>query len=247
MSAKKRFICGVLISALAFGTIWLMVQLVLDGVILLNNPSKDDYTVRGVDVSHYQGEIDWQELSKNDISFAFIKATEGSSFIDECFEYNWNEAMKTDLRIGAYHFFSFDSDGKTQAENFISNVPKVEGMLPPVIDFEFYDDKAKNPPKKNKILPELDNMIDALYEHYGVMPIIYVTHDTYKQYIAGGYKDCDIWIRDVVMTPYLSDGRDWTFWQYTNRERLSGYAGEEEFIDMNVFYGTTENFEHYGN
>ncbi len=246
MSVKIRVICGALISALAFGAIWLMVYLVLNGVILLNNPSSEDYPVRGVDVSHYQGDIDWDKLSESDISFAFIKATEGSDYVDEKFEYNWNEATKTDLRVGAYHFFSFDSDGKTQAENFIVNVPKTDGMLPPVIDIEFYGDKAKDPSKKKDVKPELDTLIAELYKHYGVMPIIYTTHQAYKLYIANDYKNCDIWIRDVIMTPYLSDDRDWTFWQYTNREKLDGYNGEEEFIDMNVFAGTADEFDKYG-
>ena len=65
------------------------------------------FEVTGVDVSHYQGTIDWKKLAEQDLDFAFIKATEGSSYIDECFYDNWKEAEKTDLCIGAYHFFSF--------------------------------------------------------------------------------------------------------------------------------------------
>lgn len=63
--------------------------------------------------------------------------------------------------------------------------------------------------------------------------------------LAGAYEDYDIWIRDVVSQPSLSDGREWTFWQYTNRERLEGYQGEERFIDMNVFRGSEEDFAAY--
>ena len=63
--------------------------------------------------------------------------------------------------------------------------------------------------------------------------------------LASAYEDYDIWIRDVVSQPSLSDGREWTFWQYTNRERLEGYQGEERFIDMNVFRGSEEDFAAY--
>lgn len=63
--------------------------------------------------------------------------------------------------------------------------------------------------------------------------------------LAAAYEDYDIWIRDVVSQPSLSDGREWTFWQYTNRERLEGYQGEERFIDMNVFRGSEEDFAAY--
>ena len=117
---------------------------VYKGKIILNHPSGKEYPVRGVDVSAYQGEIDWDVLEKQEIDFAFVKATEGSSFVDRRFIQNYEEARKTDLRIGAYHFFSFDSSGKTQAENFIKNVPVDDEMLPPVVDFEFYGDKEKN-------------------------------------------------------------------------------------------------------
>ena len=83
-------------------------------------------------------------------------------------------------------------------------------------------------------------------QHYGVKPILYATESAYAQYIAGAYESYDIWIRNVVSAPRLSDGRDWTFWQYTNRERLNGYRGREKYIDMNVFRGTEEEFAQYG-
>ena len=118
-----------------------------------------EYPVRGVDVSSYQGEIDWKTLSSQNLSFAFIKATEGSSFVDPCFDYNYEKAQKTDLRIGAYHFFSYDSSGEDQAENFISTVSKIDNMLPPVIDLEFYGDKEKNPPEQKAVREQLDRML----------------------------------------------------------------------------------------
>ena len=77
-------------------------------------------------VSSYQGEINWRVLSSQNISFVFIKATEGSSFVDKNFAYNFQEAQKTSLSVGAYHFFSYDSEGKTQAENFINTVVPFE-------------------------------------------------------------------------------------------------------------------------
>ena len=77
------------------------------------------YDVVGIDVSHYQGKIDWNMIEKQKIDFAFIKATEGSSHIDECFEDNWSNAQDTSLKIGAYHFFSFESSGKKQAKLFL--------------------------------------------------------------------------------------------------------------------------------
>ncbi len=233
---KKRiliiFLCAFLIIvAVTFAAT------VLNGTIMLNNPSEEEYPIRGVDVSEYQGEIDWQVLSAQDIDFAFIKATEGSSYVDSRFEYNIENARKTDLKIGFYHFFSYDSSGKTQAENFINTVPKIEEALPPVADVEFYGDKAKDPPDKESVQKELNDFLSTLEAHYGKKPIIYATMKSYRLYLENDYDDYDIWIRDVFRSPSLGDNREWTFWQYTDREILDGYNGEEHFIDMNVFNG----------
>ena len=103
------------LAAIASG---ILVCLVWNGWILLNHPSRTRYPVRGVDVSHYQGTIDWPVLAAQDLDFAYIKATEGSSHTDEKFAENWEAAKDTGLRIGAYHFFSFDSPGESQLKHF---------------------------------------------------------------------------------------------------------------------------------
>ncbi len=243
---KKKIYTALLVFAM-FCTVGIVTfLLVWNGVILLNNPSVDKYPVRGVDVSHYQGDIDWNRLASQSIDFAFIKATEGSTYVDDRFAYNYSEAKNTSLRVGAYHFFSFDSSGETQAQNFISTVEPYDGMLPPVVDFEFYGNKKLDPPDAESARAELNILLNKLEEHYGMKPILYVTRDTYERYLSGGYGEYDIWYRDVITVPKtLPDGRSWTFWQYTNRERLEGYSGEERFIDMNVFYGSKEEFERY--
>lgn len=218
---------------------------VYSGAVLLNNPSESEYPVRGVDVSAYQGTVDWQTLSAQGIDFAFIKATEGSSFVDSCFAYNCAEAQKQSLSVGAYHFFSYDSRGESQAKHYIDTVAPFDGMLPPVIDLEFYGEYVKNPPSRARVTGELQAMLDALEQHYGVRPIIYATEKSYALYLSGEYAQYDIWIRNVWTKPKLSDGRAWTFWQFTNREQFPGYTGQEKYIDVNVFCGTAEEFQAY--
>lgn len=242
--SKRVVAWGVFVGLLLCGIVFVL--LFWNGIVLFNNPSLTEYPVRGVDVSRYQGEIDWKVLSSQDISFAFIKATEGSSHVDPCFAFNYEQAQNTDLRIGAYHFFSFESPGESQADNFIARVEETEDMLPPVIDLELYGAYEKSPPDKDSVCQELRSMMVKLESHYEMKPILYVTEKTYSLYIADTFSDYDIWIRNVMTAPSLSDGREWTFWQYTNRKRLEGYEGEEKYIDMNVFYGTIDEFELYG-
>lgn len=223
-----------------------MAWLVYNGLIQFNHPSTEKYPVRGVDVSAYQGEIDWDVLAGQGIDFAFIKATEGSSFTDRKFATNYENAIKTDLRVGAYHFFSFDSAGSTQAENFIKAVYSYENMLPPVVDVEFYGDYLATPPQNvDAIKKELQVLLEALEEEYEMSPIIYATQESYALFLENDFAEYDIWIRDIFTSPKLLDGREWTFWQYTNRGQMDGYDGEEKFIDINVFAGTKEEFEKY--
>lgn len=239
--SRKTVAVGILLLVSAIAAI----GLVYNGVVLLNNPSKSEYPVRGVDVSSYQGDIDWQVLSSQNIDFAFVKATEGSSFVDPYFTYNFSEAQKYNISVGAYHFFSYDSKGITQAENYIDTVVPFDGMLPPVIDLEFYGDKEKDPPSRELVGNELNDMLFALEEHYGLKPVIYATEKSYDLYLSEEYDEYDIWIRNVISKPNLSDNREWAFWQFTDREKLNGYKGEEKYIDVNVFNGSKEEFLSY--
>lgn len=139
----------------------------MNGIIIPNNIYARHYPVHGVDVSCCQGKIDWHELEAQNVRFAYIKATEGSSHTDPCFSDNWRAVSGSDIKAGAYHFFSFESTGKAQAEKFIATVPVVSGALPPVVRLEYYDSHERHPLPPEKIVPELRDLLDALEEHYG--------------------------------------------------------------------------------
>jgi len=122
--------------------------LILRGDIKINPMLAQNYEVHGVDVSHYQGTIDWATLSQQNLDFAMIKATEGSTHIDDRFVENWQAAEQTHLYLGAYHFFSFDSEGDKQAASYIETVGNLDGKLAPVVDVEYYGNKRSNPPAR---------------------------------------------------------------------------------------------------
>lgn len=239
MRNKKNYI--ILILAILF--VVFVSILFINGRIKINPVFAAEYEMHGVDVSHYQGTIDWDRLAEQDLDFAFIKATEGSSHLDECFYDNWKAAENTNLYVGAYHFFSFDSDGEKQAELFINTVGSLEGKLAPVIDVEFYDDKAGVPPKKEEVAAQLGEMLSVLEEHYQIKPIIYTTYTIYSKYIKGEFEEYPLWIRNVYYPPIGTLGDAWSFWQYTDTAVLEGYVGDEKYIDRNVFKGTEEELE----
>ena len=241
MSVVKRHRRWIPLSSLALLALAAIVGLLLyTGVLSIHHPERQGYTVRGVDVSSYQGTIDWPVLAEQDIQFAYIKATEGSSLVDPHFSDNFSSAVQTPLYVGAYHFFSYDSPANTQADLFLQTVPLDLTTLPPAVDIEFYGDHDKNPPDPSRIRQELQILLDRLEEASGKCPVLYATARSYALYLSGHFEEYPIWIRDLLNQPRLPDGRKWTFWQYNSRGRLKGYTGREPYIDLNVFGGTTE-------
>lgn len=203
------------------------------------------YAVQGVDVSHYQGDIDWNVLEAQEVEFAFIKATEGSGHVDRKFWQNWEAVDRTDIKAGAYHFFSFDSPAETQAQLYIDTVGDLTGRLMPVVDIEFYGDKFSNPPDEKEIVEELKTMLRILEKEYGVKPMVYTTYTFYYKYLSGEIDEYPLWIRNVYFSPNIDLHHKWTFWQYTDKAVLEGYSGGEKYIDRNVFNGNLEELDKY--
>ncbi|MDR2870514.1 MAG: SUMF1/EgtB/PvdO family nonheme iron enzyme [Deferribacteraceae bacterium] len=224
------------------------------GILQFNKPSQEQFPIYGVDVSHHQGEIDWPTLAKQDIRFAYIKATEGGDFKDSRFVENWQGARVAGLATGAYHFYSCTKTGEEQARNFIESVPLEADTLPPVLDLEC----ATLPPEwigymdsdngyLDDVRSELHEWLSLVEARYSKQPVLYVTYETYAAFIAdSGFEQYPIWIRSVFTEPDSDElGRDWLLWQYSSRSRLDGYVGNEKFIDLNVFNGDKEQFEHW--
>jgi lysozyme len=212
-----------------------------DGVLPLNTPPRDRFPVRGGDVSHHQGAIDWPVLAGQDIRFVYIKATEGGDFKDSRFAENWQKARLAGLAVGAYHFFSPGKSGREQARNFIETVPGEADALPPVLDVEC--PAAPPGPEREAVRARIAECLALLEEHYGRRPVIYATREAYDVFIKGAFSRYPLWIRSVFSPPDSDAlGRDWLIWQYSCRGRLAGYAGRERYIDLNVFNGGEDSF-----
>ena len=134
--------------------------------------------------------------------------------------------MENGISVGAYHFFSFDSQGETQAGHFIDTIGPQDGMLIPAVDVEYYGDKKKNPPKEQEVRRELSVMLNILEEHYGCKPLIYSTQSFHHKYLEGYYDEYPLWIRNV----YLPPAQDWVIWQYSDKLRFDGVNGDEQYV-----------------
>ena len=197
------------------------------------------FEVHGIDVSHYQSQINWDKVAQQDVHFAFIKATEGETYADSIFCRNWSELNRVNIQRGAYHFFRPSLDAEQQARNFAEWVDLDFGDLPPVLDVEVLDGMTN--------IELINGMRTWLYMteiKYGIKPIIYTNLKFYYKYLAGHFDDYPIWIaRYSPFDPKLPAGKEWLFWQYGNKGKLPGIHGD---VDFNVFSGTLEELRALG-
>lgn len=198
------------------------------------------YPVVGVDVSNHQGEIDWPKLAESGVSFAYIKATEGGDFRDRSFARNWSEAKRAGVKRGAYHFFTLCRSAREQADNFIATVPDDPDALPPVVDAEHMG------PCTATLTPEdhvamLGEYLDAVESHYGRRPLVYTTWEFDSAMLAGALSGERFWARSLVVPPMFRTAQ-WVIWQYHNRGRRPGVAGD---LDLDVFRGTKADFDRF--
>lgn len=231
-----------IISAILLTTILVVIgNMFYFGLLRFNYPSFKSFPIQGIDISHHQGKINWKKLKKSPYSFVYIKATEGGDFVDPRFKNNFDNALKNNFAVGAYHFFTFRKSGKVQAENFISQVSEDQNLLPPVIDLE-YMGNSKMKSSKKTLHKELSIFIKTIENHYNYKPILYTTYEFYNKYLSNSFLEYDIWIRDIFKKPQIEANRSWIFWQYSNRGKIEGISG---YVDLNVFNGNIKDFENY--
>jgi len=189
------------------------------------------YSVHGIDVSHYQNQIDWQKVAAHGVDFGFVKATEGTSLRDSFFCANWSEMGKVGIRRGAYHFFRPSYSAHEQADHFINLVEMKAGDLAPVLDVEVLDGVSRV-----DLLKGMYIWLFRIEIAYGIKPIIYTNQKFYNRYLSGHFEDYPIWIaRYNVWPPRIKGGARWSFWQYGDRGQIPGIHGH---VDVNVFRGT---------
>jgi lysozyme len=194
--------------------------------------------VQGIDVSYWQGDIDWRKVGKAGIRFAYLKATEGGDRIDPMFRRNWLAAKRAGVARGAYHFMYWCRPAREQAAWFIAHVPRDASALPPVLDVE-WNGHSKTCPRRiprAAAVAKIKIMLDAMEAHAGKRPIIYTEPEFHREVLEGAFTDYEFWLRSVAATPDESfAARGWVFWQFTTTGRVPGILGP---VDRNSFNGT---------
>ena len=208
-------------------------------------PEPESFPVHGVDVSYWQGDINWMQLRAAGTAFAFIKATEGGDWADPKFRENYVAAGAAGIPRSGYHFYYFCRPVEDQISWFIQNVPIDLASLPPVLDMEWnaHSKTCQLRPPKEQVVQDMTKWLQAIERHYGKRPIIYTSVDFHEERLVGEFEDYPIWVRSVAGHPSTRYGdRVWTFWQYTGTGELPGVEGD---IDRNVFVGDRRDWKNF--
>ena len=197
------------------------------------------YKVHGIDISHYQGDINWKMLEQTrqgqfPVQFIFMKATEGGDYSDKTFQANFDSARAHGFIRGAYHFYNPKTDPVKQADFFIHTVKLEKGDLPPVLDIE---KKGKD---TKKLQNDLKVWLRKVEAHYGVKPIIYASYKFKTKYLTDSvFNAYPYWIAHYYVDSVRYEG-DWKFWQHTDVGTLPGIS---EQVDLNIYNGSMNSLD----
>ena len=185
----------------------------------------------GIDVSKYQGRINWEELKKNPkIKFVYIKATEGSDYIDPTYMENIRNARRHGFKVGSYHFLSTRSSVVTQFVNFARTVKRDEQDLLPVIDVE----KLK-PWTSQQLRDSLKVFADLVEDYYGCKPLIYTSEKFFTTNLGRAFADYPLFIAKYSsVAPNI--GYKWIIWQFADNGLFKGpVKGNYGEVDLSRF------------
>ncbi len=193
----------------------------------------DGQTLPGIDVSKWQGDIDWNAVAGDGIVYAIVRATHGVNTIDEWFDSNWNESRAAGLYVGVYQYFEPGQDPIAQADLMLEMMgPLGPEDLPPVIDVESHGDL---PPAE--VASAVAQWITHVEAQTGIKPIIYTGRYFWQDYVQSpAFADYPLWIAHYTdACPNIPDQwSDWAFHQYTDSGSVAGVPGN---VDRNDFNG----------
>lgn len=188
--------------------------------------------LQGVDVSQYQGRIDWRAVARTQ-QFAIARATLGNTYVDTYYASNRYGARAAHVRLGAYHFAkpgSNANDALIEADLFVRVAKLRRGDLIPALDLEVTGGLGPWTLQK-----WVRTWLARVASQVGVKPMIYVSPTFWKTYMGNttwfanaGYKTLWIahWNVSAPTVPAANwGGKGWTFWQWTSCGHVTGITG----------------------
>lgn len=190
----------------------------------------------GIDVSHHQGLINWNEVSKDkNIKFVYIKATEGSTYIDSRFKENIEGAIANNINVGVYHYFSIKSSPEKQFRHFYSVVSKYKLNLVPMLDIEITLNSSYN---KRTAIKNIRKFMQLVKDKYGVYPMIYGTQRSYNTVCSPYLNNHLLYIGrygknkpQIITTSGMKS--IYTIWQFSESGKMSGIEGLVDLCKFN--------------
>ena len=195
----------------------------------------DGDTLYGIDVSKWQGTINWASVAGDGVNFALIRVSDGTGYIDEKFPQNWQGAKDNGVIRGTYQFFRSDDDPIAQADILIDRMGALEpGDLPPVADVESTDG-VSNATRANRLHQWLDHVEAAT----GRRPMIYTGGYFWQDNVAADFSDYPLWhagyTGGTCPSTVANQWPGWAFWQFSSTGSVAGISGN---VDENRFNGS---------
>lgn len=242
-ATKKRYICGVNRTK-HIATLWAAAIILTAGAVVglwlwlrpapANSPMVDKFPIKGIDLSAHNGEIDFNKVRDAGYEFVYLKATEGVDFKDARFERNTVSARRAGLKVGAYHFFRFDTPAYMQALNLAQSVRMQPLDLPLVIDIEQWTNPSGH--SADSVLRHAAQMAHTL-EKQGYKVMFYTNKQGQARWVRRELRNYPLWICSLSD---LSNPEDYAVWQYNHSGSVAGINGH---VDMNVFCGTKSDWK----
>lgn len=191
----------------------------------------DDTLYEGIDVSSYQGEIDFEKVKEDGIEVVYIKATEGTNYIDPYLERNYQRAKENGLKVGVYHYVTArtEEQARKEAQFFVGSVSGKELDCKLAMDFESFGDLTKS--KINEIGLAFLKEVEKLS---GKQVILYSNAYTASNTWNGENTNYPLWIADYDVEKTTNSGTwsSWTGWQYTDVGKVKGI---NTYVDRDKF------------
>lgn len=189
-------------------------------------PRNEHAKYDGIDISSYQGYIDWAKVSSDkDIRFVYIKATEGATYRSPHYAHNITQARRYGLLVGSYHYLTSTSTIDEQFRNFSTYALKTVQDLMPMLDVEVRGNWSRS-----QLIDSVGKFCDLVENYYGVQPMIYSTMGFYNKNLTPHFNKHKLYIgRYSNSEPEINWEGEYTIWQYSESGIIPGI---DAYVDL---------------